>query len=151
MTDLRAGTTVLALDFPPTVQTGDGTVISNITSTTYIVGSPEVGTTFVAPTSGRVRLIASLIARDNGADERVYLSPQVYLGTSSSGTLVLSPSVRSAVSTIGEASNYHAQERATVLDGLTAGSTYYVRVVYRVSAGTTADITYRGIIVLPLT
>ena len=151
MTDLRAGTTVRALDFPPTVQAGDGTLISNITSTVYLVGSPEVGTTFMAPTSGRVKLITSLVARDNGGDNTVYLTPQVYLGTSASGTQIVLATIRHAVSTMGEASNYQSHERVSFLDGLTPGSTYYIRVGYRVSGGTTADLTYRGIIVVPLT
>lgn len=151
MSELRSGTTVLALDFPPTVKATDSTSIANITTTSYTAGSPEVGVAFMAPTTGRVKLIVSGIGRDNTADERLFVSPQVFTGTDNTGTVVLSPSVRSAMSTIGEASNYHVHDRATVLDGLDAGSTYYARVMYRVSGGTSVDCIYRGLIVVPLT
>lgn len=152
MTDLRAGTVIKALDFPPTVKATDSTSISNISTTTYTAGSPVVATAFMAPTSGKVKLIVSTIGRDNGAgNERLYVAPQVYLGTDATGTLILSPATRYTVSTMGEASNYHAQEKVGVLDGLDAGSSYYVRVMYRVTAGTTVDCIYRGVIVVPLT
>lgn len=151
--DLRAGTTVYALDFPPTVQASDSTTIANISSTTYIAGTPEVGTTFTAPSSGRVRLIVSALARDNGATaERFLFVPQVFLGTSSSGSEVLGPAIRGrGMSTMGEATNYHAHDRSTMLEGLTPGATYYARTLYRVTGGTSVDCIYRGIIIVPLT
>lgn len=152
MTDLAAGTTVRALDFPPTASASDGTLITNISSTTYITGTPEVATTFMAPTSGRVMLWVSALGRDDTADQQVYVTVEVYEGTDATGTQILSPSALArGVSTMGEASNPMGHDRASLLSGLEAGTTYYARVVYRVLGGTTADIFYRGLIISPAT
>lgn len=151
MTDLSAGTIVTALDFPPTVQANDGTSQINISSTAYITGSPVVSTTFTAPTSGRVRLIASFVGGADASGNRAFVSPQVFEGTDTTGTEVLSPSVATAVGSMGEQTSSSAYERCSFLDGLTPGGTYFVRVMYRVTGGTTLDLLYRGIIVVPLT
>lgn len=155
MPDLRAGSTVLAADFPPTVYLLDTTTISNITETTYTVGSPEVGVTFVAPTTGRVKITVGGGLRNNAANsDRIALAPQVFLGTSS-GTEVLAPTVFRGVSSegIATAGDYAYRGRTTLLEGLTPGSEYYARVMYIKfgTAGSTPDISARDILVEPAT
>jgi hypothetical protein len=139
------------MDFPKTRAAGDATAISNISSTTYATGSPIVSLLFTAPTSGRVRFITSLAGQDNSGDNRIFLSPQVFTGMDATGVEIVAPSVASAVSSMGEASAFSVWERCSFLDGLTPGSTYYVRLMHRVTGGSTCDIAFRGLIVVPLT
>lgn len=151
MSNLSAGTVVNALDFPPTVQANDATSNNNISSTSYVTGSPVVSTTFTAPTSGRVRLIVSMVGGADATGNRVFVSPQVFEGTDATGTEVLSPSVATAVGTISEQTSSSSYERCSFLDGLTPGGTYFVRTMHRVTGGSTIDLLYRGVIVVPLT
>lgn len=150
MTDIKAGAKVLAADFPAAVSASSQTANDNITSTSYIAGSPEVGTTFVAPTSGRVLLSVGLGAKDS-AGNRVHLAPEVFLGTSSAGTQILAPDVTArGVGTASSTINVAMYRgRTTLLTGLTPGSTYYVRTMHKVSGGTTADIAVRDVEVTP--
>lgn len=151
MSNLSAGTIVTALDFPPTVQATDNTGITNVSSTSYITGSPVVSTTFTAPTSGRVRLVVGAVFGAGGGGNRMFISPQVFEGTDASGIEVLSPSVATAVGSMSEQTSYSSYERASFLDGLTPGGTYFVRTVHRVTGGATIDLLFRGVIVVPLT
>ncbi len=138
--------------WPESVQDDDGTTISNITSTTYIAGSPVVSVTFTAPKSGRVGVCigGGLVEQDAG--NRVWISYELYLGTSSSGTLIHSGHDARGVNSSGDATASGDQTlgNMTMEERLTAGSTYYAQVVYRVSGGTTNDVTRRRIIVIPL-
>lgn len=156
MPDLTAGSTVNALDTPPTVFAQDITTISNLSNTTYSELTPEVGVTFVAPTTGRVTISIGGSLRNNAANsDRVALAPQVYLGSNSSGTEVLAPSVFRGVCTDGipTAGDYCTYGHTTLLTGLTPGSTYYARVmaIKFGSAGSTVDIAMRDIHVAPAT
>lgn len=148
MTDIKAGAKVLAADFPEGKNSASQTANDNISSTSYIAGSPEVGTTFVAPTSGRVLLTVGAGFKDG--TNRVHVSPEVYLGTSSAGSVFLSADVTlRGVGSVSAATNYHYRSRTTLLTGLTPGSTYYARTVHKVSGGSTSDITVRDIAVTP--
>jgi hypothetical protein len=153
--DLLAGSTVKALDFPPTVDNFDNTSIDNITATTYQTGSPEVGVTFTGPTTGRVKITVGGGVRNNGSnDDRVVLSPQVF-EDDSSGTEVLAPSVaQRGCSSVGGFTNNGFQylDRTSLLENLTPGQTYYARVQYLTNTGAgTCDISARSIIVEPAT
>jgi hypothetical protein len=141
---------------PVTVQAFDNTTNANIASTTYIAGTPETGVTFVAPLSGQVIVTISGGVRNNAANaDRVFLAPQIYLGTSSAGTLFLAPAV--AQYGCGSGGGYTTDDyqyvcRTSLVTGLTAGSTYYIRVMHATSAGSgTADIAAREITVQPAT
>lgn len=157
MTDLLAGSKIKALDFPPTVHAEDSTSIPNISNTSYAAGSPEVGTTFTAPTSGRVLITVSAGIRNNASNsDRVFVTCQVFLGTSASGTEIQTPTASPfGVSTPGGSATADNQylSRTGVLEGLTPGTTYYARTMHVLSsAGTpanTGDIAYRGLIVAP--
>ena len=138
-----------------TAWANDDTVIANITDTAYTTGSPEVGVFFVAPASGTVRLTVGGGFRDNGASalDRVFLSPQLFLG-SSAGTEVLAPSVTArGYGSAAENTDFQYGSRVSLITGLTAGELYYIRVQHLTSAGTdpdTADIAARDLIVIPM-
>jgi len=147
MSDLAAGTRVLAADWPDAAYAADSTDFNNITNTTYVSGPPELGVTFVAPTSGRVLL--GVGGQFRGPD-RIVLTPQVWLGTSASGTLFLPANLneRAVMSPSSGASS--AYSRFTLLEGLTPWATYYARVLHKCQAGAgTADLFDREITVVP--
>lgn len=154
MPDLAAGSTVKGVDTPPTVYAQDTTAITDISSTTYITGTPEVGVTFIAPTTGRVKISIAGSLRNNAANsDRVALAPQVFV-TNSSGTEILTPTVFRGVCTDGTpSSDFCTYGHTTLLEGLTAGQQYYARVMHAKfgSGGTTCDIAMRDILVAPAT
>jgi hypothetical protein len=137
-----------------TVQAFDNTSNANLTNTTYAAGTPEIGVTFVAPLSGAVVLTLGVGVRNNTSNaDQVHIAPQIYLGTSSAGTLFLSPDVlQYGASSRGGYANddYQYLCRTSLVTGLTVGSTYYVRAMHKTVLGlTTADIAARGITVAP--
>lgn len=157
MSNILAGQRVKALDFPPTVHASDTTAISNITQITYTAGSPEVGVTFIAPTTGRVLITTGGGVRNNAANaDRLFIAPQVFLGSSSAGIEVLAPSVTlfGIGTSVGSANlSYQYLSRTEMLDNLTPGATYYVRAMYTVSPDTTnnntCDLNTRAVLVAP--
>jgi hypothetical protein len=152
VSDILAGSLIRAADWPVSVSATDGTSIANMSGvTTYTAGSPVVDVTFVAPTSGRVLITVTLGARDNGGTNQIFLAPEVYLGTSAAGTLVLSTTstLPTEARVPGEADDFMYVSRTCLLSGLTAGSTYYARTMHKTSGGTTADIARREIAVRP--
>lgn len=149
MPDLLVGAPISAADFPRTVWASDATSNANIASTTFIAGTPSVETTFVAPTSGAVLLSVGFGASDNGGTNRVHIAPEVRVG-SVAGAVVLAADVTTRGAGVpGEASANAHRSRTTLLTGLTAGTTYYVRTMHKVSGGATADIGVREVVVTP--
>ncbi|MGI5155833.1 hypothetical protein [Microbispora sp. CA-102843] len=151
MPDTLVGATVKVADFPSAAGAADLSPLDNITSTTYIQGSPIVAATFVAPTSGAVLLSVGLAARDNntGSASRVHLAPEVRLNNAS-GAVVLAADVNTrGVGTPGESIDFAYRSRTTLLTGLTPGQTYYAQTLHKVSGGTTADIGVRDITITP--
>ena len=147
-----AGDTIDAEWWPPSVEADDGTTISNITSTAYITGSPVVSVTFTAPNSGRVGVCIGGGMVEQSAGSRVWISYELYLGTSSAGTLIHAGVDVRGVNSNGDttASGDQTHGNMSMEENLTPGSTYYAQVVYKVSGGTLNDITRRRIIVIPL-
>lgn len=156
MTDFANGRRIYGSDLPPAETYIDDSLILNFDTTTYTVGSPEVGTTFVAPLSGRVRLTVGGGLRDSAGVDRLFLSPQVFEGIDDTGTEILAPSV--TVRGFGSCPNttaFHYASRTSLLEGLTPGRTYYARVMYAVNAGGATpagatDIAAREIVVVPV-
>lgn len=149
MPDILVGTPIQAADRPASVWASDATANTNISSTSYIAGTPQVSVTFVAPTSGAVLLSVGVAGADNGGTNRIHLSPEVRV-TDVSGAVVLAADVTNrGVGLPGEASANTHRSRTTLLTGLTAGTTYFARTIHKVSAGTTADIAVREITVIP--
>jgi hypothetical protein len=155
MPDLLAGSTIKGLDTPPTVDAFDNTSIANLTNTTYAEGTPEVGTTFIAPTTGRVSCTIGGGLRNNAAtSDRVFLSPQIFLGTDDTGSEFLAPSVaRYGCGSSGGSTteDYQYLDRESLITGLTPGATYYARVMHVVTGGNTCDIAARSILIKPAT
>ncbi|ADG88891.1 hypothetical protein [Thermobispora bispora] len=151
MTDILVGSKIQPEDFPAAVQSFNNTTLNPVSNTSYAAGSPVVAVTFVAPTSGRVLVTVGLGARSTDGGNRVHISPEVYLGTSSSGSLVLSADVTTrGAGTPAETKDYMYLSRTTLLSGLTPGSTYYARTVHKVSGGgATNYIVARSIVVEP--
>jgi hypothetical protein len=149
MPDLLVGAPISAADFPPAVWASDATSNANISSTSFIAGTPSVETTFVAPTSGAVLLSVGFGASDNGGTNRVHIAPEVRVG-SVAGAVVLAADVTTRGAGVpGEANANAHRSRTTLLTGLTAGTTYYVRTMHKVSGGSTADIGVREVVVTP--
>ncbi|WP_049562248.1 hypothetical protein [Nonomuraea sp. SBT364] len=149
MVDILVGAEISADDFPPAVWDSDTTGIVQISSTTFIAGSPAVELNFTAPTSGTVILSVGMGGSDNGGTNRIHVAPEVRL-TNVSGSVVLAADVTTrGVGTPGEVGANVHRSRTTLLTGLTAGQLYYARVLYKVSGGSTADIACREISVTP--
>lgn len=156
MADISDGMVVHAGDFPPSAFDSDDTGITNLTNGTYVSGAPEVGVTFTAPTSGRVRLTVGGGLRDSSGVDRVFISPQVFQGVDASGVEILTPSVTNrGCGSVGSSTEFSYFSRTSLLTGLTPGEVYYARVMHTVSAGGTspngtADIGSRDITVIPV-
>lgn len=141
---------VTSLDTPRTVWNQDTNAQTNISSTGYQVGTPEVGVFFLAPTSGRVLITVGGVHADNTNDNRVFLSPQVL--ETDMVTEILAPSVDIyGWSTPGSNSTAMGGSRISMLEGLTPGKVYYARVMMsaEITTSASADITAREIIVEP--
>jgi hypothetical protein len=156
--DLLGGTRILAMDYTPVVAAYDGTAISNITSLVYIAGTPEVGVTFMAPTTGRVMVTIGGGVRNNAANgDRVFIAPQIFLGTSSAGTEILAPtSPQFGISSGGgfAVDGFQYLSRTSLVAGLVPGSTYYVRTMHCQvnnigAASGTSDLQSRSLVVAP--
>ncbi len=141
---------------PVTAFFHEDTLQANLTSTSYEVGSPEVGVYFLAPPSGTVRITVGAGVRDNGASarDRVFVSPAVYRMTPTGLEEILTPSVTLRGYGGSEAvTEMQYGCRVSLLTGLTAGQLYYARTMHFTSSGTdpdTADIAARDIIVIPM-
>lgn len=148
---LRAGSSIEASDHPASNGVEDSTTQTNISSTSFVTGSPELGITFTAPDSGRAIVCVGGIVRDNGGSNRVFLTFQVFEGEDDSGTEFLAPSVYNGISNYGVQGDYAARGNMTLLEGLTPGQVYYARTVHAVTGGSTCDINTRDIMAFPTT
>lgn len=154
MPEILAGALVRSNDRPTSQWEHDESTITNISSTSYIPGSPVVDVTFTGPTSGRVTLIVGGGVRDNGvgSGNRVWVAPEVRVDNVS-GAVVLAADAEArgiGACVFNTLTNeFHYMSRRTLLTGLTAGGTYYARVMYRVTGGTTCDLAARDLGVCP--
>lgn len=154
MPDLLAGTTILALDTPPSVWATNATTISSVTDDDFVPGSPEVGVQFIAPTTGRVWVTTGGGSRsDSVPGDRIWMNPQIFEGPDSSGIEIASPdSVSRRFGTGTRESDYVYGDRSVLVEGLTPGQTYFARHMYRRNGSDgAADITVRTIVVAPAT
>jgi len=107
------------------------------TSTTFtatLTGGTACGTTFIAPPSGRVLIFNNLAMLNSGANFCL-CGVQVRAGGSiGSGTIAYAVSDNDAVTTGG--TTEFGLCRVSLVTGLTAGSTYNVQQLFRVTAGT---------------
>jgi len=136
--DLLAGTTVNALDTPPTVADGE-TGSFTFTHTTYAITGElaTCGVAFVASTTGRACLDYSCNIA-NSTTATTAMTPVVREGsTVGSGTTFLAASDDNAVVILpGAGGDLVFGGRRLLVTGLTVGASYNVRLEHRVSAGT---------------
>lgn len=152
MAEIAAGDEISAKWWPDSVRVAEGTDQLDITSTSFIAGSPECSTTFVAALSGRAQVVVSgELRNDDTAGERVFLSFEVRLGSSAGAVFMAASAFRSA-STSGDttASGDMIHGNVFMLDGLTPEETYFIRTMQSVTGGTTNDIKYRRVCVVPV-
>ncbi|MGW4476812.1 hypothetical protein ACWENQ_44775 [Nonomuraea sp. NPDC004354] len=149
MPDLLVGAPIVAADFPAATWGSDATSNPDISSTSYIPGTPSVETTFLAPTSGAVLLSVGLGASDNAGANRVHIAPEVRVGSVAGAVFLAADVTTRGAGTPAEATANAHRSRTTLLTGLTPGTTYYARTMHKVSGGATADIGVREIVVCP--
>lgn len=155
MPEIVSGSQVYGRDMPPSVSDQDWSTIANITTTSYVTGSPEVGVNFMAPTSGRVLTAIGCGIRNNSAAnaDRGIVTYIVY-EDSSDGDIVEAASAFNGVTSNGTAlaEEFHYVGGFNMIQNLTPGRNYYLQVVHRVTIGSgTVDIASRDVTVIPLT
>lgn len=152
----NAGQIVKALDFTAPQSDVEPTDITAFTDAgSYVAGSPVVGTTFVAPTSGRVLVLVYARFESNSAGVRALVSFAVREGAViGSGTAVSASSNNKCLTTPTDASGGGNQRTAgtvfEVVTGLTPGSTYNVQVEHQMESAGNGDIFDRQVTVLGL-
>lgn len=142
-------TTVGAIDDRETAKNavstaGNGANTATFTTTTPSAHSPVVGTTFVAPPSGRVLVIGHVHVRNRTAGGASYGGVQVRTGgTLDAGTIIYNPSIEpnSKLAVQGFVGQVECTTSFT-LTGLTPGATYNAVVCGWVDAVTTSGDLY---------
>lgn len=121
----------------------------NTTSTSYVALSGNPGAVFVAPANGVVMIVHACSCAGSAVGIGAWTSPEIRTGgTIGSGTLVRAAEDLTAVMVEGAIS---VQASLTFFQGgLTAGSTYNVRMLYRASGAGTAYFARRGVTVMPM-
>lgn len=152
---LAAGTRIRALDFTPPLFNFDASNITGITSTAWVVGSPEVSVRFMAPTSGRVAVMLGASPRNNSVTvDRLFIGFRIMEGDPADGITFQPLSAKYGRSNHAYADANDAAcsgGQLTIVGGLTPGSWYYAQTQYRVTVGAgTADLLYRSIMVFPV-
>lgn len=154
MPDIVSGSQVYGRDMPPSQYDQDWTTQANISSTSYITGTPEVGVNFTAPTSGRVLVAVGGGIRNNAAAAERGIITYILYENSSDGDVVTSASAYSGVTSQGFAASqeFHYVGGFNMEENLVPGRNYYAQVVHRCLLGNgTLDIASRDIAVIPLT
>jgi hypothetical protein len=119
---------------------------TNVTSDTYTAGTANCETTFTAPTSGKVWVTCGGNAGGTGVN-RIYISFEIRL-SSVAGAVHTAASDTNAA--FFDCATSAAATVETLVTGLTAGSTYYIRAMHRtLTTGTTGDVYDRRIGVKP--
>lgn len=153
MPDLISGGPVYGRDTPPSVWDQDWSPINNVTSTTFIVGSPEVGVNFTAPTSGRVLICIGAGIQNNAATlEQGAVAYQLF-EESSDGPSIVNADARNGVQSQGVAVSGQGRYLGgySMEENLVPGRNYYAQVRHRSILGNgTVDIHSRDIGVIPL-
>jgi hypothetical protein len=152
--DLLAGSTVNALDTPPTVQDAEAASYT-FTNTTFGVATTggtyaDCGVAFVAPTTGRVKIDWSAQLDNGTAGIAAIVAPVVRTGgTVGSGTVIHAASLDEMLQVVGTSA--HRNGTAILVESLTPGDTYNVRLEHRVGSASTGTAQRRIVIVAPCT
>lgn len=154
MPDFTSGSQVYGRDFPPSGYDQDWTGQFNVTSTSYISGTPEVAVNVVAPTSGRLLVCIGCGVRCNAepADgDRPIVTYRV-LEDGPNGAVVTSESAYRGVTGLGMGDeDFRYVGNYALEEDLTPGRNYYFQVRHRSITGAgTVDIASRNILVIPM-
>jgi hypothetical protein len=125
---------------------GFDSAAATTTSTTFATPGTVVETTFIAPPSGVVMVVIGGQLVNGAAGNQLFLGFEVR-NTNVSGSVVLAASDNNALQS-KDVNDFMASMIIPV-SGLTAGNTYYVRLLNRVTAGT-GTMTRRRLNVIPL-
>lgn len=152
MADIAVGKDIRSWDFPPTQFVTDDTPQLNLTNTSYVVGSPEVGIYFLGPNSGRVRMTVGGGLRDSAGTDRVFLSPQIF-ENDSNGTVFMSTTIDNGYGSDESSTQFQYASRSILVENLTPNQVYYARLLYAIGGLApvdTADLAARDIIIMPV-
>jgi hypothetical protein len=136
------------------VSASSGTDNIGETSTTFVVGSPQVGTSFVAPLSGIVFVTVDAHLEENTNGNAAYCGFELRSGgTVGSGTVIVAASTDWSVGTsnsvaAGGAARVNGMKRR-LITGLTPGATYNVRTMHLTTPAGSVDVFFRAITVEP--
>jgi hypothetical protein len=153
-----AGSNVNALDNTPMASDTETADELAYNSVPFIPGANQCGTTFTAPTSGRVLIFWGARMQSNTVGARVHVSVSVRTGsTVGAGTVVSAAtddssieSVQAATGAAGAGTRMQASRHRDV-SGLTPGSVYNVQVEHKTSISASGDVYLRDVSVLPVT
>jgi hypothetical protein len=149
---ILAGHRLTTLDFLPAVedtQNGlfsfDSTVFGvDADSGTYV----ECGAPFTAPTSGAVKIDYAADLDNSVGTASTNLAPVVRTGAVvGSGSTILAASLDICIRNVGTDNRRYSA--SLLLEGLTVGAAYNVRLEHRVS-GSTGTIQQRNVVVVPV-
>lgn len=151
MAEIAAGAEIDAGWWPESVRVVENTDQLDVTSTTFIAGTPECSTTFIAPLSGRVAVVVAAELRQSESNQRIFVSFEIRL-TDSSGAVHTAAAIYRGVSTTGDAtgSEYMTHGNMSMVDGLTPKATYFIRAMHMTAGGTANDIGHRRVCVVPV-
>lgn len=144
-----AGQIIRAADFPDAKTADQATDETGFSSTSYSPGSNVCGTTFVAPTSGRVMVQWFARYESNGTNFTFVSAAVRTGGVIGSGSVVAAASDGVAIETAAGTDVNQQYPMYRFVSGLTGGSTYNAQVEMKVNTGT-SDIFDRNITVIPL-
>lgn len=151
MPDLLAGTTILAQDTPPVVYARIPDIFDNFTTTGYEPTATPCEITFLAPTTGRIK-INIFVRADADTDGERFSADVEVRENDGTGTVVHSPdSTTGAVQwewpTAAAANSNISGWR--YITGLTPGATYWAQLQFNVT-GTDFDISDQALLYEPL-
>ncbi len=149
VTDIAIGAPIEA--WPAAVYEQETTAHTSISSTSATAGSPALDFTFTSPSTGRVLLIIGGGFRCPTTN-RLWLSPEVYEGASSAGTLIIDDTdlLTHGVGGAEDLDQYTHWTRRSLLSGLTPDTGHYARVMHFVSGGSDCDLRIRELAVVPV-
>lgn len=142
------GSPVQAADFTAAAANWESTAQGSV-GTTFGSGSPEVSTTFTAPTSGKALVAMSAEIETSGSNVGIWVL-QVY-ETDTGGSLIIDGETngRYGLVIMSDSGLVQIVSRIIILEGLTPGQLYFCRGRQRASGGT-VTLWQRGVAVVPL-
>lgn len=146
-----AGDNVYGLDFPPAQYDQDWSSILNVSTLTFVDGTPSVAVNVTAPSSGRAFVAIGCGVRNNAStSDRVNVSFEVR-EDSSEGPVFLAADANRGVQSPGVGNEaYGYSGTFSLVEGMSPGRSYYFVVRHRVTGGNTCDISARNILAIPV-